>query len=78
VLAFYGVGALIAALVVSLALALASWLACLIVAVVLLALGGASALVGRRRLSAAGSPLPTETIDSTKHDVDEIKRGLRR
>jgi len=50
VLALYGVGVLIAAAVLGLALVLPAWLAALIVGVVVLAIAGIAALVGKKQL----------------------------
>ena len=49
VLALYGLGVLSAAAVLGLALVLPAWLAALIVGVVVLAIAGVAALIGKRR-----------------------------
>ena len=51
--ALYGVGALIAAVIMLVATALEPWLAAVIVGVVLLAVGGILALIGRRQVGRA-------------------------
>ncbi len=71
--AFYGVGALVAAAVLALATALDGWLAALIVAVVLFAIAGVAALVGKKEVTEAGPPVPEQAISSTQQDVQEIK-----
>jgi hypothetical protein len=76
--ALYGVGCLIACAILALNLALAAWLSALIVGVVLLAVAGAAALLGKSRLQKAAPPVPAETVDSVKTDVEEIKQRARR
>jgi uncharacterized membrane protein YqjE len=73
----YGLGVLIAAAVVGLSMVVALWAATLIVAAVLFALAAVAALAGKKELGQAGPPLPTQAVQSTKQDVDELKRGLR-
>jgi len=72
-LGFYGLGALIAAGILALATAVDGWLAALIVAVVLFAVAGVAALVGKKEVTAATPPVPEQAIDSTQQDVQEIK-----
>lgn len=72
-LGFYGLGALIAAGILGLATAVDGWLAALIVAVVLFAVAGVAALVGKKEVTAATPPVPEQAIDSTQQDVQEIK-----
>jgi uncharacterized membrane protein YqjE len=72
-IALLGVGALVAAAILALATAVDGWLAALIVAVVLLAVAGIAALVGRREVREAVPPLPERAIDSTQRDVQTIK-----
>jgi hypothetical protein len=74
-LALYGVGVLIATAILALALAMAAWLAALIVAVVLLGFAGVAALIGKSRLKAAGSPMPERAVDNLKRDVETIRHG---
>lgn len=78
VVALYALGVLIAAAVLGLATALPAWLAALIVAVVLLAVAGVAALIGKKKLSQAAPPVPTRAIASTKADVAEIKESIHR
>lgn len=77
VLALFGVGALIAAAILGLALVLPAWLAALIVGAVVLAIAGIAALIGKKKLSNAAPATPTRTIDSVKEDVREIKESIR-
>ena len=73
----YGLGVLVAAAVIGLSLVMPLWAATLIVATILFAVAGLAALVGKKELGRAGPPLPTEAVQSTRQDVDELKRGLR-
>jgi uncharacterized membrane protein YqjE len=76
--ALYGVGAVIAAVILLLATAVAAWLSALIVAVVLLAAGGIAALIGKKQAQQAVPPQPEQAIQSTKRDVDHVKGKARR
>jgi uncharacterized membrane protein YqjE len=78
VVALYGVGALIAAVILLLATAVAAWLSALIVAVVLLAAVGIAALIGKKQVQQAVPPQPEQAIQSTKRDVDHVKGKARR
>src|SRR3954471_3327652 len=77
-LALYGLGALIAAVVLALATAVDGWLAALIVAVVLFAAAGVAALVGKRQVEQATPPAPERAIASTRQDVQEVREHARR
>jgi uncharacterized membrane protein YqjE len=76
--ALYGVGVLIAAIVLLLATALDAWLAALIVAVVLLAIAGVVALMGKKQVEQAVPPQPEQAIQSTKLDVEAVKQSAAR
>ncbi len=73
VVVLYGVGALIAAVVLLLATALAPSLSAQIVAMVLLAGGGISALMGKKQVQQSVPLQPEQAIQSTKRDVDHVK-----
>jgi hypothetical protein len=73
VIALYAFGVLLAAAVLGIATALPAWLAALIVGVVLLIITTVLVLIGVRQLKRAAPPVPTETIDNVKKDVDAIK-----
>mgnify|MGYP004491942035 CR=1 FL=1 len=77
VLALYGVGALIATLIVVLDLFLPLWLAALIVTVVLFAVAGVLALLGKKQVTKAVPPEPSAAIESAKADVDEVKHAIK-
>jgi len=76
--AFFGLAVLIAAAVLALALVLPGWLAALIVAVVLFAVAGVLALVGKKDVEKGTPPVPSEAIASTKADIATVKESARR
>ena len=77
--AFFGAACLIAAAVLALATAVDhSWLAALIVGVVLLAVAGVAALMGKKQIEEATPPAPEQAVQSMKRDVDTVKRRARR
>ncbi len=73
VLAAFAFGCVTACFVAALQLGMAVWLAALIVGVAYLAVAGALALIGRRRISRATPPVPAEAVESTKEDVQWLK-----
>lgn len=77
VLALYGVGALIATLIIALDLLLPLWAAALIVTVVLFAAAGILALLGKKQVTRAVPPQPETAIASAKADVDEVKHAIK-
>jgi uncharacterized membrane protein YqjE len=77
-IALYGVGVLIAAVVLALSTAIDAWLAALIVAVVLFAVAGVAALMGRKQVEQATPPQPEQAIASTKRDVQVVKERAAR
>ncbi len=77
-MAFFGLAVLIGAIVSALALALPTWLAALIVAVVLFAVAGVLALVGKKDVAQASPPLPTQAMAGLQADVATLKQGLTR
>jgi membrane protein len=78
VVALYGVGALIAAAILGIGTLLEPWLAAVIVGAVLLAVAGILALTGKKQVEQAVPPLPEQAVESTKRDVDEVKRARAR
>jgi hypothetical protein len=73
---FYGVGALLVAAGLGLAEVMPGWLAALIVGVVLLALAGLEALLGRGQVR-RGTPLtPNRTVDSVRSDIDAVTAAV--
>jgi hypothetical protein len=69
----YALGALTAAGILALSLAVAAWLAALIVAVVLVAAGGTLALIGKSEVQQATPPVPEQAAESVKEDVQWAK-----
>jgi hypothetical protein len=76
--AFFGLAALITAVILALALVLPDWLAALIVAVVLFAVAGVLALIGKKDVQKGSPPVPTEAISSVKTDIATVKESARR
>jgi uncharacterized membrane protein YqjE len=76
--ALYGIGALIAAVIMLIATALEPWVAALIVAAVLLIAAAILALVGKRQVEQATPPLPEEAAASVQEDVRHIKERTAR
>jgi Putative Actinobacterial Holin-X, holin superfamily III len=77
-LALYGIGCLLAAAILALALAVPAWLAALIVAAVVLAGSAAVALLGKGKLSRATPVVPEQAAQSVRADVEEIKERAHR
>jgi uncharacterized membrane protein YqjE len=76
-LALYGLGTLVAAGVLLLALAMPAWVAAVIVAVVLFAVAGILARLGKKQVSQAVPPAPQEAANSVRADVDTVTRAVR-
>ena len=76
-LLLYGLAVLMAAAILGLATAVAPWLAALIVAAVVVAVGAALAGVGAARAKRAVPPLPQQTAESIRDDLAAIKEGPR-
>lgn len=76
--AFFGLATLITTAVLALALVLPAWLAALIVTVVLFAIAGVLALVGKKDVQKASPPLPTEAIAGVQADIATVKHGIAR
>ena len=76
--ALYGIGCLLAAAIIGLASVLPAWAAALIVGGALLVMAGLAALVGKSQVSKAAPPVPEQTVQSVKADVEEIKERAHR
>jgi uncharacterized membrane protein YqjE len=76
--ALYGAGVLVAAAVLLIGTAVEPWLAALIVGIVLLAIAGVLALLGKKQVDQATPPKPEQAIDSVQRDVDHVKERARR
>lgn len=77
VIALYGVGALVTAAIAGLAVVLDVWLAALIVGVVLLAVAGVAALLGKKQVTQATPAVPA-TQRGVQRDVATLKEGTHR
>jgi uncharacterized membrane protein YqjE len=64
-------------LIFALATAMPAWLAALVVTVVFVAIAGALALVGKKRIQKAGPPIPEETIESVKQTIETVKEEAK-
>jgi hypothetical protein len=73
VFALFAFGALTAAAIAALATAMATWLAALIVAVVWAAIAGIAALTGKKKVEQALPPVPEDSVESVKEDVQWTK-----
>jgi hypothetical protein len=78
VLGWFALGCFLATAILALALVLPAWLAALIVAVVVAIAAGIAALMGKKKVAEAGPLAPTDTVQSVKKDVEEIKESARR
>ncbi len=77
VVALYGGGALVTAAIAGLALVLDVWLAALIVAVLLFAVAGVAALLGKKQVTQATPAVPA-TQRGVQRDVATLKEGTHR
>jgi len=73
VLGLFALGALTAAVIAALSLAMDVWIAALIVAVVYAAAAGIVALMGKKKVSEALPPVPEDRVESVKEDVQWTK-----
>lgn len=76
-IALYGVGALIATVILALALVMDPWLAALIVTVVLFVVAAVAGLLGKKQVDKGGAVAPEQTIESVKKDVETVKEARR-
>jgi len=76
-LAFFGGACLIATAILALSLAMPSWLAALVVTLVLFAAAGAAALVGKKQVQRATPPKPEQTIDNLPRDLRAVKQPIK-
>ena len=73
----YAFGALTAAVILALSLAMTGWLAALIVATVYGAIAAVLALSGKSKVKAATPPVPEQTVQSVKADVESTKQHAK-
>jgi hypothetical protein len=77
ILAWYGVGLVIALAVVALDLAWPLWLALLVVMGAVFVAAGVTAALGRRELKRALPPVPSEAAASVAADVQAVQDAIR-
>lgn len=77
VLALYGVAGLITTAILGLSEVWAPWLAALVVTVVVFAVAGVLALVGRAEVKQAAPPLPEKAKENVQADVETVKQAVR-
>ncbi|HEX2105851.1 MAG TPA: phage holin family protein [Solirubrobacteraceae bacterium] len=68
-----GAGALTAGIILLLDLVIAAWLAAILVGLVYVAVAAFLGLKGRDRIQAATPPVPEQTVDTVKEDVEWAK-----
>ena len=73
----FGFAALTTAIIAALDLAMATWVAALIVAVVYFAIAGVAALMGKKKVAQATPLAPQQAIDTTKADVEVAKARVK-
>ena len=77
VVALLALGALTAFFILALDGVMPAWLAALIVALVYGAIAGVLALVGRERVQEVGKPIPEQTVETVKEDVEWAKTQMQ-
>jgi len=77
VVGLLALGALTTCIIAALATAMELWLAALIVAVAYAVVGAVLAVMGKQRLKEASPPIPKETQESVKEDVEWAKSRAR-
>ena len=73
IIGFLALAALTAAAILGLATALPDWLAALIVGAVYAGAAGILALQGKNKVQEAGPPVPEQTVETVKEDVEWAK-----
>lgn len=76
--ALLGLNAFVVAAIFGLGYALNNWIAAIVIGVLLFFLAGVLALIGRKDVQSAGSPLPKEAIASVQDDIDTVKKAVSR
>ena len=74
----YAIACLLAAAIIAISGEIRPWLAALIVGLALLAASAVAALVGKGRMKRATPPVPKQTVDSAKADVEEVMERMHR
>ena len=78
VVAWFGLGALVAAAIIGLSHAVTAWLAAVIVGVALFAVAGLLGLTGQKEVAAGTPPAPEMAIASVKTDIETVKESAKR
>ncbi|MEU4805474.1 phage holin family protein [Actinosynnema sp. NPDC023587] len=78
VLAWFGVGTVVAGLVLLLALVLPAWAAAFVVAAVVFAIAGVLVVLGRKQVAEGTPPLPEEAIEGVKRDITTVSERTHR
>jgi hypothetical protein len=78
VFGLYALGALTATIIAALSLAMDTWLAALIVTLVWAAVAGVAALLGKSRIQQSAPPIPEQSVESVKEDVQWTKTSAQR
>lgn len=78
VVALLGLGALVAAAILGLAMVLAAWLAAVIVGVVLLVLAGIISALGITQVRQSAPPVPERAVENAKRDIQTLKESVHR
>ncbi|MFI6453252.1 phage holin family protein [Streptosporangium amethystogenes] len=78
VVALFGAGSLVAAVILLLAYVMPAWVAAAVVGVVLLALAGVLGFSGKRQVAEAAPPTPARTIESVRDDIYAVKERAHR
>jgi Putative Actinobacterial Holin-X, holin superfamily III len=76
--AMYGMGAIVAGVILLLATVMAAWLAAFIVGGAVLFIAAVMALFGRGQARRAAPPIPKRAVESVKQDIAVVKEGARR
>jgi len=70
--AFFGLACLVTTAILALAGPLSGWLSALLVGIAMFLVAGIVALMGRRQLRRAAPPVPHETVENVKLDVQTL------
>ena len=71
--AFFGLACLVTTAILALAGPLSGWLAALLVGIAMFLVAAIGAMMGRRELRRAAPPVPHETVESVKLDVQTLQ-----
>ena len=75
--ALLGAGAITAGIILLLDLAIAVWLAAIVVGLIYVGIAAFLGLQGRNRIQAATPPVPEQTVETVKEDVEWAKTRAR-